>query len=108
VWLEKLSNGVVKLVTPVGARYLRPATFWQRLYLFWVFRHFANLPQVVLSRRTQNLIRELCAQQSSYSDCLPQDAPLLGTVERLGQPLVGDVAAQEKGPVAAAAFSRRT
>lgn len=108
MWIDKLNSGLLKLITPMGPRYLRPS-FWQRVYLFWVFRHFPILPNVVLSRRTQNLISELCSQQSAYSEGF-LDAPLLGTVERLGPPLMATESTPKSAsaPATAATVSRRS
>ena len=49
MWISKLRWGVLRLVTPVGPRYVRPA-FWERVYLLWVFRNFSVLPQNVPAR----------------------------------------------------------
>ncbi len=48
MWIDKLSAGVLRVLTPVGPRYIKPQ-FSQRIYLLWIFRHFEMLP------RTQNL-----------------------------------------------------
>ena len=62
--ISKLRWGVLRLVTPVGPRYVQP-TFWERVYLLWVFRHFEALPQNVLSGRARRLIEDLCMRQHS-------------------------------------------
>ena len=84
MWIEKLSDGVLRVSTALGPRYIKP-TFWQRLYLLWVFRHFENLPQQVLSRRQQQLVDNLCSSHSFVS-LLQRDGldevPVIGTVER--------------------------
>ncbi|HUK24593.1 MAG TPA: hypothetical protein VLV49_08435 [Terriglobales bacterium] len=79
--IEKLSGGVLRVLTPLGPRYIQP-TFAQRVYLLWVFRHFEILPLQVLSRRQQKLVDELCAGQHFVSFPGMDDAPVLGTVER--------------------------
>ena len=82
MWLEKLAYGVLRLMTPLGPRYLRPS-FRQRLYLLWVFRHFQSLPLKVLSGRQQRLIEALCEQDRFVSIGVGiDDAPLLGTLEQ--------------------------
>src|ERR1022692_552232 len=89
MWIEKLFLGVLRIMTPMGPRYIRPPIS-QRLYLLWIFRHFQMLPLQVLSSRQQRFIDTLCSQRRFVS--LPQaggldDAPVLGTVEwrpRLG------------------------
>src|SRR5215468_1081625 len=84
MWMQKLSDGVLRVLTPLGPRYIRP-TFLQRVYILWIFRHFRVLPLQVLSRRQRALIESLCAQQrfvslspASEFEC----APILGTIER--------------------------
>jgi hypothetical protein len=84
MWIRKLTEGVLRITTPLGPRYLRPS--WaQRIYLLWVFRHFQILPLQVLNRKQQKLVETLCARQRFVS--MPpvvtlEDAPILGTVER--------------------------
>jgi hypothetical protein len=82
--IGKLSSGVLRVLTPLGTRYIKP-TFSQRLHLLWIFRNFQLLPLQVLSLRQQHLIDELCAEQhfiSASQDSEMEGAPILGTVER--------------------------
>lgn len=84
MWMEKLSCGVLRVLTPLGPRYILP-TFRQRLYLLWTFRNFQTLPPQVLRPWQQRLIDGLCAEQRFTA--LPQlngleDAPVIGTLER--------------------------
>ncbi len=81
MWIDKLSVGVLRVLTPVGPRYIQPELS-QRIYLLWIFRHFKLLPLQVLNARQQRLVDELCAKHRFVS--LPNDlddAPILGTVE---------------------------
>lgn len=84
MWLEKLSWGVLRVLTPLGPRYVKPS-FVQRLYLLWLFRNFPTLPVKVLSSRQQKWIDGLCA---AYGFVSPveiggvSDVPLLGTLEQ--------------------------
>jgi hypothetical protein len=83
MWIEKLSGGVLRVLTPVGPRYIRPQLS-QRIYLLWIFRHFAMLPLQVLNQRQQELIDALCAKHRFVSSPPPvelADSPVLGTVE---------------------------
>ncbi len=84
MWIEKLSDGVVQVQTPIGPRYLMPS-FLQRVYFLWMFRHFPILPHAVLSTGQQRLIDHLCSEQRfvsmAYADGM-DDAPVIGTVER--------------------------
>ena len=82
MWLDKLFSGVLRVLTPLGPRYLKP-TFAQRLYLLWVFRNFETLPVKVLSSRQQHLIESMCAENQFVSfGAGVDDAPLLGTLEQ--------------------------
>ena len=80
MWTEKLSAGVLRILTPLGPRYLKPSLA-QRVYLLWVFRHFEKLPLQVLTPRQQRLIGTLWAQQRFVS-LLNEEAAILGTLER--------------------------
>ena len=83
MWMEKLSDGVLRVLTPFGPRYIKPS-FLQRFYLAWIFRHFDRLPPPVLSRRQQMLIETLCTSQSFVSPLQNngwEEAPIIGTVE---------------------------
>lgn len=94
MWLEKLSSGVLRVLTPLGPRYLRPS-FAQRIYLLWTFRNFQTLPVKVLSSRQQRLIEIMCDQNRFVSIGVGvDDAPLIGTLE-------------QRPPVAAAHVPRR-
>lgn len=86
MWIDKLAGGVVRIITPIGPRYIE-LTFWQRIYFLWIFRHFDKLPQQVLSAREQRVIDALCVEQSLLT--LPStmdEATIIGTLERI--PLV--------------------
>ena len=82
MWMEKLSDGVLCVLTALGPRYIKP-TFAQRVYLLWIFRNFQILPFQVLAPRQRRLIETLCAGQNFVA--LSQngwDLPILGTIER--------------------------
>jgi len=82
--VDKLSAGVLRILTPLGPRYVK-LTFSQRLLLIWVFRHFEILPLQVLSNWQQSLIHALCVQQQFIALHLvssDNDFPVIGTVER--------------------------
>jgi hypothetical protein len=83
MWTEKLSYGVLRVLTPLGPRYLNPS-FSERLYLLWIFRNFETLPVKVLSQRQQKRIEEMCARYG-FASVLERgiaDTPLLGTLEQ--------------------------
>jgi hypothetical protein len=80
--IEKLFCGVLRVMTPLGPRYLKP-TFKQRLYLLWVFRNFPTLPVKVLTTRQLQFIESLWAQDQFVSFGMGvHDAPLVGTLEQ--------------------------
>jgi hypothetical protein len=81
--MEMLLDGVLRVLTPLGPRYIKPS-FPQRLLLLWVFRHFPVLPMQVLSTWQRTLVESLCAGQRfvSLTDPDGREAPVLGTVER--------------------------
>ena len=82
MWIEKLSSGVLRVLTPLGPRYLRPS-LGQRIYLLWMFRNFQTLPVKVLSSRQQRLIEAMCDQNRFVSMGVGvDDAPLIGTLEQ--------------------------
>jgi len=66
MWLEKLSLGVLRVLTPLGPRYVNPSLV-QRLYLLWIFRNFHTLPVKVLSPGQQKRIEGICAQHGFVS-----------------------------------------
>lgn len=98
MWMEKLTSGVLRVLTPLGPRYIEP-TFWQRVRLLWIFRNFEVLPLQVLTPWQQRLVDHLCAEHRfvslSPTNWL-EDAPVLGTVER--RPPVEVERAPEKKP----------
>ncbi|HEY1679708.1 MAG TPA: hypothetical protein VGG04_18470 [Candidatus Sulfotelmatobacter sp.] len=109
MFIEKLLDGVVEMQTPIGPRYLMPTSFWQRVYLLWMFRNFTVLPQAVLNSRQKRLIERMCGEQGFVSRASVEgidELPIIGTVER--RPVVGAPplpprrpAASESGSIAA-------
>jgi hypothetical protein len=84
MWMEKLSYGVLRVLTPLGPRYLKPS-FAKRLYLLWIFRNFETLPVKVLSLRQQRRIEAMWARHGFVSALELNgfvDPPLLGTLEQ--------------------------
>lgn len=81
--IEKLVDGVVRVQTPIGPRYVMPSLL-QRIYLLWMFRHFPILPHAVLNGRQQRLIDRMCSEQRFASMAYASgfdEAPVIGTVE---------------------------
>ena len=83
MWIEKLKEGLLRVLTPLGPRYIRP-TLKQRLCLLWIFRNFHLLPLQVLTGWQRRLVDNLVARQNFVSPILVDgvEAPLLGTLER--------------------------
>lgn len=93
MWMDKLSDGVLRVLTPLGPRYIKP-TFTQRLYLTWIFRHFESLPQQVLSGWQQRLVDNLCHSHSFVSLLQHngfEEVPVIGTVEGWQTTVVEDL-----------------
>jgi hypothetical protein len=85
MWINRLLYGVLRVLTPLGPRYLGPS-FLERAYLLWTFRNFPSLPLVVLNHRQQKLVDRLYSQQKFVSLSFENgtfDQLLIGTVERL-------------------------
>jgi hypothetical protein len=81
--LEKLSEGVLCILTPLGPRYIRPS-FSNRVRLLWIFRHFHRLPQQVLKPGEQRFIEGLCQSDQFVSGLRRngfEEAPVIGTLE---------------------------
>lgn len=81
--MEKLFAGVLRVLTPLGPRYIKPSLA-QRVYLLWVFRHFQVLPLQVLTPRQRRVIDALCVEPRfvSLNHSNGWEAPILGTLER--------------------------
>jgi len=83
MWFEKLFGGVLRVLTPLGPRYIR-LSIGQRIYLMWVFRHFQVLPLQVLSSRQRRVVDALCVEPRfvSLTESNGWEPPILGTLER--------------------------
>jgi hypothetical protein len=99
--IGRLYRGVVRVVTEEGPYYLRPQ-MRQRLRLLWMFRHFNELPAVVLKASELQIISELA--QNCYSPEMQLRDELIGTLDcravlKIKRPLQAE---------AVASVSRRT
>ncbi len=84
MWMDKLFGGVLRVLTPLGPRYLKP-TLLQRIYLLWIFRNFQTLPVKVLSPFQLRFLDGMQRTQGFNSAGLIigfEDAPILGTLEQ--------------------------
>lgn len=87
MWIEKLTDGVLQLDTPIGPRYVRP-NLLQRAYLMWTFRNFFSLPQSVLRSWERRLVDRLWSENRFVS--MPASAlerAVIGRIERAAPPL---------------------
>ena len=98
MWTEKLSHGVLRVLTPLGARYLKPSLF-QRFYLLWLFRNFRTLPAKVLNRRQLRFIDGMCSRRGFVPLSAGwEDAPVIGTLEQ--RPVIENRPSPERRPSA--------
>jgi hypothetical protein len=83
MWIEKLTDGVLEVDTPIGPRYIEP-NLVQRAYLIWTFRNFFSLPQQVLRPWERRLIDRLWSENRfvSASTAGAPDRPVIGKIER--------------------------
>jgi hypothetical protein len=83
MWMEKLFAGVLRVLTPLGARYIKPSLA-QRIYLLWIFRHFNVLPLQVLTARQRRVIDALYVEPHfvALTEADGGEVPILGTLER--------------------------
>jgi hypothetical protein len=83
MWIEKLTDGVLALDTPIGPRYVQPS-FMQRLHLMWTFRNFCSLSPLVLRPVERRLIDRLWSENRfvSLSGERAQERPVIGRIER--------------------------
>jgi hypothetical protein len=83
MWIEKLTDGVLELDTPIGPRYVEP-NLVERAYLIWTFRNFFSLPQQVLRPWERRLIDRLWGENRfvSLSAVGAPDRPVIGRIER--------------------------
>ena len=82
--LQKLAQGVLRVQTPLGPRFVRPV-FAERVYLLWLFRNFPALPANVLSRRQQRRIETMCQRHgfiSQFGASYGEEFAVLGTLEQ--------------------------
>jgi len=87
MWMEKLWEGVLRVLTPLGPRYLQP-TLSQRIYLLWIFRNFQTLPVKVLTPFQLRFIERMSEKQGFAQSSLHgfEDMPVLGTLEQRPSP----------------------
>ena len=92
MWIEKLTEGVLEVDTPIGPRYVHP-NLVQRAYLIWTFRNFFSLPQQVLRPWERRLIDRVWSENKfvSLSAVGAPDRPVIGRIERRAAPAQAEV-----------------
>lgn len=97
MWFEKIFAGALRVLTPLGPRYIK-LSLAQRIYLIWIFRHFQVLPLQVLTPGQRKFMDALCVEPSfvSLTEANGVDAPILGTLE--SWPPVGVTEAPSRQP----------
>ena len=88
--------GVLRVLTPLGPRYIK-LSLAQRIYLFWIFRHFQILPLQVLTPGQRRFMDALCVEPRfvSLTQANGVEAPILGTLERRPPIIVEDKPARQ-------------
>jgi hypothetical protein len=79
MWMDKLEAGVLRILTPLGPRFIQPSML-QRIYLLWLFRNFHTLPHQVLSGRQRKLVDRLCSNREIATWAHPETV-IIGTIE---------------------------
>ncbi len=82
MWLEKLTDGFLQVLTDQGPHFVK-LSFTERLRLIWMFRNFSILPQQVLTPRQQRLLSEVCAEERMFQFWGPEEAQrgqVIGTI----------------------------
>ncbi len=77
---QKIRTGLVELRTSSGSVYARPS-FWERIYLLWMFRNFHCLPKEVLALHQRRLIDKLC--QTAFKQRSVAQTDIIGIVENV-------------------------
>ena len=78
--LQKNRTSLVELRTSTGSVYAKPS-FWERVYLLWMFRNFYCLPKEVLSVHQRRLIDKLCREAVGERSIAQTD--IIGIVENV-------------------------
>jgi len=77
---HKIRAGLIELRNSGGSAYARPS-FWERVYLLWMFRNFHCLPKEVLHHHQRKLVDKLCQTAVHQRSIAPTD--IIGIVENV-------------------------
>lgn len=81
---HKLRTGLLELRTNRGSLYATPS-FYERLYLLWIFRNFHSLTRRVLTQRQQRFVDRLAESATKLEGGALHRPCLIGTVEHVGE-----------------------
>src|SRR5512133_726418 len=81
---HKLRTGLLELRTNRGSLYATPS-FYERLYLLWIFRNFHSLTRRVLTQRQQRFVDRLAESSTKLEGGALHRPCLIGTVEDVGE-----------------------
>lgn len=81
---HKLRTGLLELGTNRGSLYATPS-FYERLYLLWIFRNFHSLTRRVLTQRQQRFVDRLAESATKLEGGALHRPCLIGTVEDVGE-----------------------
>ena len=81
---HKLRTGLLELRTNRGSLYATPS-FYERLYLLWIFRNFHSLTRRVLTQRQQRFVDRLAESATKLEGGALHRPCLIGTVEDVGE-----------------------
>ena len=87
MFLQRLESGLLLFQTPQG---LVPVelSFWQRVYLLWMFRNFRQLPLPLLNPRQVALVNALSRKNAGAVPHAYDRLRVIGVVENLSPPAV--------------------
>jgi TonB family protein len=94
---HKLRTGLLELRTNQDSVYATPS-FYERLYLLWIFRNFHSLTRRVLTQRQQRFVDKLAESATKLEGGALHRPCLLGTIEDVGEIAPGRKAAAVSAP----------
>lgn len=79
MWIAKISKSLLCFQTPVGPRYAE-LSLKERLPIAWMFRHFSDLPLIVLTENQQRRVEELRMRASDEPSVMIENN-VIGTLD---------------------------
>ena len=102
---HKLRTGLLELRTNRGSLYATPS-FYERLYLLWIFRNFHSLTRRVLSQWQQRFVEKLGESATTLERGALHRPYVIGTIEDADEIAPGRKAAEVSAPTLEEAFGR--